>query len=331
MRTVTAPMVLKLFTLKTCIMFILLTINVSCQSEVDQNEGTQVEVSDWKPPCDLNSLCGRKEILSSLNGPIEYRQSLVSILNRSKDEFQKYQAHYADDIFYICGKLISVGGCSYLSLKEEDMNSTQIELYLSAMANCHHYKCYDYFQNQRADFLKLANASQSDKAKKSFYLMAIKLPRPWFEKSGDLRMYIHLLEKNEKSIAYKDLGALISAIPNHEDLKDIVAKNFFKIDSHKSGVAVYLARYLEGWHDRNYKRFLVKDVKVEDINAFILSMPIGCPKLETILAFKDHFSNDNERVLKDILKQDELNTYFKDLKLKENEGSKCLSSLPPAS
>ncbi|WP_156979914.1 hypothetical protein [Bacteriovorax sp. BAL6_X] len=317
--------------MKTCIIFILLTIGVSCQSRTNQDETTQVEVSDWEPPCDLNSLCGRKEILSSLNGPIEYRQSLVSILNLSKESFQKYQLHYADYIYYICGKLISVGGCSYLSLEQADLSPEQIELYFIAMANCHHYKCYDYFQGSRHKFLKLANSSQSLKAKKSFYLMAIKLPRPWFEKSGDLRMYIHLLEKNGEKIEYKDLGALISAIPNHEVLKDFVARNFFKIDSHKSGVSVYLARYQEGWHDRNYKRFLNKNVKDEDISAFLLSMPIGCPKLKTILAFKDHFSQGNERVLKDILKQDELNTYFKELKLKENVDSKCLSSLPPAS
>ncbi len=324
-------MVLKLFTFKTCIMFIILTVFASCQQQNIQDEKTQIEVSDWKPPCDLNTFCDRKEILSSLNGPIEYRSSLVSILNRSKKEFKRYHVHYGDDIYYICGKLISVGGCSHLSLEEGEMSTVQVEMYLAAMANCHHYKCYDYFQNLRGKFLKLVNATNSDKAKKSFYLMAIKLPRPWFEKSGDLRMFIHLLEKDQGSIAYKDLGALISAIPNHEDLKDFVAKNFFKIDSHKTGISVYLARYLEAWHDRNYKRFLTEGIKQEDINAFILSMPIGCPKLETILAFKDYFSKGNERVLKDILKQVELDTYFKELNLKENKSSKCLSSLPPAS
>ncbi|WP_419168598.1 hypothetical protein [Halobacteriovorax sp.] len=309
--------------LSAMIHFIILTICASCiggDKEVSQTVSS--EVQDWKIPCDLSTLCTKKQLISSLNGPIEFRKTLKEKIDNN---FNQFFDTYGNDLFYVCASLISVGGCREIQI--DKASKVSFELYMKGLASCHHRLCHDYFQQNKAQLLKLANSFDSQLSLKSYYLMAVKLPLPWYDKADYLKKYLELIDA--KVLKYEELGPLISAIPNHQGLKTFIAKRFFKIDENLDGVAVYLARYQNGWHDIYYKKFLASDNKVV-INAFINSMPIGCPQISTILSFKDLIDHKNKKVLEETLNQEELDKYFSSLKLKSNKESKCLSSSPPA-
>lgn len=303
---------------------VVLTVCASCQDEDGESKNGIIssEVSDWKSPCDLSSLCTKKELISSLNGPLSFRKTLKTKIDK---DLNRYINAYGNEMGFVCAQLISVGGCQGYNV--ENLEEVEFSRYMQGLASCHHRLCHDYFQENRSSLLTKVEKSGSKASFKSYYLMAVKLPLPWYEKSDFLKKYLELID--EDILKYSELGPLISAIPNHQGLKTFIAKRFFKIDGHLEGVAVYLARYQNGWHDIYYKKFLDSKNSVA-INAFINSMPVGCPRTTTVLSFKEFLNEDKKKVLQETLNQKSLDKYFSSLKLKSNENSKCLSSLQPA-
>lgn len=320
MRIVTQANELNPFSSKSflkLLLFILILAVSSCQQDSEKSSGSQV--GDWNIPCDLSKLCNLKELLSSLNGPVSFKQQLKSQIDARPEVFKKA---YGIQYYYICAKLIEVGGCQKLDVR----GKLELELFTQGLASCHHFRCHEYFEKNKGELLGKINAVKSVQAQKYYYLMAVKLPIPWFDKAQYLTRYLELIDGN--IIKYEELGPLISAIPNHQGLKSFVAKNFFKIDKHLDAIAVYLARYQNGWHDIYYKSF-VDRARSDATHAFVAAMPIGCPRLTTVLAFKNEFNSDNRRILQETLKQSDLDKYFKNLKAKQNIGSKCFSSSQP--
>ncbi len=306
----------------TSILLVVLLSLLSCQSSEGPIEKVmESEVVDWKSPCDLKNLCEKDDLLSSLNGPLSFRKDLKNLIDKKP---KKFQQKYGDEFYYICGQLIAVGGCEIITNDALRISGKQFEYFMHGLAHCHHFNCHEYFQNNKSKLETKIHGSK--KSQKYFYLMAIKLPLPWFKKSSYLDKYLFIIDG--EIIRYEDLGPLISSIPNHQGIKTFIAKNFHKIDQNLDGVAVYLARYQTGWHDKYYKLFLDTN-KQEAISAFILSMRIGCPSEKTILAFKGHLTKENRIVFEETLKQEILDREFKEWKLKTKKDSKCLSSSQP--
>lgn len=194
------------------------------------------------------------------------------------------------------------------------------QAFLQGLSHCHNRHCLDFGKKYYARF------NQED-----FYdeinLIRIKVPGHWSEKNDILK---RLLDSYESSREFTKAATLIDFIPNHPMLKKFLEKHYLRVigHTHIEKVALHLARYNPGWHDRNYKR-VMKSRYMAHIDAFLLNMKVGCPqKLKEIFSYKSYW---NEATL-EIAKKEarylfkEMSPVVSDLGLKKEDfiaSSKC--------
>jgi hypothetical protein len=194
--------------------------------------------------------------------------------------------------------------------------------FLKGLSLCHNRHCLDFGK-------KFYTSWSQEEFFEEVSLIRIKVPGHWSKKNKILK---GLLDTFEYSGEFTKAVALIDFIPNHPSLKKFLEVNYLKIigQSNIDKVALHLARYNSGWHDRSIAK-IMGSLSNSHIDSYLRNMKVGCPqKVLDIYKFRNGWNSVTKEVARVEAKYlfNQSNEITRELGLKDIDfvsESKCLN------
>ncbi len=155
-----------------------------------------------------------------------------------------------------------------LSIELGRLSDREFSSFLRGLFQCHHLECQNFF-NENKEKLQLEKYVEIG-LKLKIKSMAI----PWHEKNKYLS---RLLDNYHREEAHTHALDIIDYVPNHPKLKRFVEKHFDKIrpGNNSRKAAIYLSRYVKGWHDRKMSK--LENLSNTHLEDFIFTLKNDCP------------------------------------------------------
>lgn len=270
-----------------------------------------------KGHCSLYDLMRGPELVG------EFRPLSVKYLHKNWEELLKENSYLA---WKLRGMLIGDEDNKALFIKSlKELDSRHQKAFLSGLYSCHERACQSFYAKNmelwKDDKIYFEEVSRLD----------LKQPGHWGKKNKILKSLLVNYEEREE---YARAIELLEFIPNHPQLKKFVEKFYLKIIGQRNidNAAVHLARYNNGWADRQFKTILESDVPAHK-DAFLGVLKISCPqKLNQIYSYWSQWNNNTRKIALNearyLLKDNE--KLREKIGLKKTSlvlGSKCHSSL----